>query len=135
VQMERLKALGTWLKQNGEAIYDTTPWVIAAAKSAEGDDLRFTRKGDDLYVTVLGSPKARAVTVKELANGAQGKVQPQLSGASLLGYDKPLTWATGVKITLPEKLPGDYAYVIKLAGYGGYVPGAVSLSARAEVTR
>ena len=36
------------------------------AKSAEGDDLRFTRKGDDLYVTVLGKPKAQTITLADV---------------------------------------------------------------------
>ena len=48
VQMERLKELGSWLKQNGEAIYDTVPWVRAVRKTAEASELRFMRKGSDL---------------------------------------------------------------------------------------
>ena len=38
----------------------------------------------------------------------------------MLGDPKPLLWKAdgdNLKITLPEKLPGDYAYVIKLAHY------------------
>jgi len=44
VQMTRLKALGAWLHQNGEAIYDTRPWTHAEGKTADGIEVRFTRK-------------------------------------------------------------------------------------------
>lgn len=124
VQMERLKALGAWLQQNGEAIYDTTPWTHAEAKSAEGDDLRFTRKGDDLYVIVLGKPKGKTVTlVGDLSSGALAKVQPQIDKTYVLGDPTPLVYSStesSFSITLPEHLPGDYAYVLKIPGYAPY---------------
>ncbi|MGD0547536.1 MAG: alpha-L-fucosidase, partial [Terracidiphilus sp.] len=113
VQMERLKALGAWLKQNGEAIYDTEPWTRATGKSAEGDDLRFTRKGDDLYVTVLGKPKAQTITIEGLP-AKQGVTITQLGSSDELGAKVQLE---NMRIVLRAPLKGDYAYSFKLAGY------------------
>jgi alpha-L-fucosidase len=113
VQMERLKALGAWLKQNGDAIYDTVPWERPVGKTAEGDDLRFTRKGSDLYATILGTPKTRTATIM----GVTARPGMQVT---MLGDAKALdTKQRGgdLQVTLPEHLPGQYAYVLKLAGY------------------
>ena len=113
VQMDRLEKLGAWLKQNGEAIFDTTPWTHAEAKSAEGDEVRYTRKGDDLYVTVLGKPKAQTITLTDVP-AKQGIAITQLGGAEELGAK---VQTGGMRIVLHAPLKGDYAYSFKLAGY------------------
>jgi hypothetical protein len=64
-----------------------------------------------LYVIVMGEPKQRSVTIKNLA-------PPPGSQVYVLGDSKPLPWAQrreGVQFTMPSRLPGRYAYVLKMS--------------------
>ncbi|HWG21724.1 MAG TPA: alpha-L-fucosidase [Terracidiphilus sp.] len=109
VQMERLKALGDWLRQNGDAIYNTVPWTRAVGKSVEGDDLRFTYQGH-LNVIVLGTPKAQTLTIEGVYPRPMVKVW-------MLGMKGQLKWkAAGdnLQVMLPDHLPGKYAYVLAI---------------------
>jgi len=59
------------------------------------------------------APKAHTVTIEDVP-------EHPLLEVYMLGDPKPLQWKAdgdNLKITLPDKLPGDYAYVIKLAHY------------------
>ncbi|MFN7956128.1 MAG: alpha-L-fucosidase [bacterium] len=51
LMQERLHDLGDWLAVNGEAIYGTRPW-----KQASEGSVRFTTRGNDLYIIALEWP-------------------------------------------------------------------------------
>jgi alpha-L-fucosidase len=109
VQMERLRALGTWLHQNGDAIYGTKPWTRAVGSSNEGIDVRFTQKNGDLNAILLGKPKQSEVTLI----GVAAKPGTPLH---MLGYAQPLKWSAdgkNMRVALPADLPGQYAYVLQ----------------------
>ena len=109
VQMERLRALGAWLHQNGEAIYGTQPWNRAVGASNEGIDVRFTQKKGELYAILLGTPKQPEVTLIGVA------ARPG-TALHLLGYAQPLKWSAdggNMRVALPASLPGKYAYVLQ----------------------
>src|ERR1700744_1008618 len=110
IQMDRLRALGAWMHQNGEAIYGTQPWTRAVGQSSEGIDVRFTQKNGDVFATLLGRPKSPSITLKDVA------LQPA-SQVTLLGSSAPLKWSqhgNDLQVDLPASLPGEYAYVLKL---------------------
>ena len=116
VQMDRLRALGAWLKQNGEAIYGTHPWTRANGETNQVDAagkpvaLRFTQKMGALYATLLGRPAAATVLLHNVKATAGTQV-------TLLGAAEPLKWtqrAEDLELQLPAALPGEYAWVVRL---------------------
>jgi alpha-L-fucosidase len=112
VQLARLKSLGAWLKINGDAIYGTKPWKRADGESVDGIRVRFTQKDSSVYATLLAKPKENTVTIKSLSPEPGTKI-------SLLGGTGPLDWSQqgdDIKVSLPSVLPGEHAYVLKIAG-------------------
>jgi alpha-L-fucosidase len=112
-QLAPLQALGKWLSQNGEGIFDTRPWKRPAQRLDEGTELRFTQKNKTLYVFFLSTPKNKRITILDcvLAKGAK---------VTLVGEKKEeLRWqrmGDKVQIELPEKLGYTTAFLVKISG-------------------
>ncbi len=112
--VERLAEMGDWMEVNGEAIYGSRLWT----HYEDGDMVRYTQVGDDIYAISLGWPGSQ-LTLHHVQPAAGSDIH-------LLGYDQPLSWsydtADGLTVTLPESLqdeaarPGKYAYSFKIRG-------------------
>ena len=116
LQLSRLRALGAWLKQNGDAIYGTHPWTRADGTTnqvdAKGEPvaLRFTQKPGQLFVTLMGKPANSTVLLHNVSAAAGSQV-------TMLGASAPLKWTqqgADLSVTLPSALPGNYAWVLRL---------------------
>jgi len=81
-----LLEVGKWLEINGDAIYGTSPWLIASEGPTNlgeasaigfnesnvvytGEDVRFTVKGDTIYATFLAWPGEKAIIQTLRAEG------------------------------------------------------------------
>lgn len=121
-QAERLLALGGWLDVHGEAIFGTRPWRhAAAAKSADGREVRFTCTAGALYALVLGASTPETLRIPGLrvaegariealgrrgalafANGAEGvEIDPPAPGSSAPAFALRVTPLSGAALYSP----------------------------------
>jgi alpha-L-fucosidase len=111
IQRSRLRALGAWLKINGEAIFDTRPWLRAEGATGDGTQVRFTRRGETLYAILLGTPPGEQIKLNGLS-------APAGAAVNLLGRAGALAWAQeegALAVTLPERLPDAPAHALRIA--------------------
>ena len=133
--------IGKWLRVNGEAIYGTRPWKIATEgplntfmyKADKGvvywdyrapnkkGEIRFTKKGDDLYVIFLDWSDEK-FSIRSLSKAMIPNAK--IESLELLGYEGDLEFtqaSDALEIQAPKQQPHDYAYAfkIKLSGEVG----------------
>ena len=109
VAYQRLKEIGSWMKTNGEAIYNSRMFTVFS----EGEKIRFTQSkdGKTRYVFLFDFPENK-ITLSKIPFSKKDKVQ-------LLGNNKQLSWNQtneGVEINLPAtlKTTTDHVWVLKI---------------------
>ncbi len=140
----RLLEIGKWIQINKEAIFNSTPWVIAEEGptkmtttgmfseheevSYTAEDLRFVTKNNALYVFSLGCPEEelliKSLIKPPLANSKakllenfQFVDESDIKSIHLLGNEGELKWSLsnkGLKILLPLNKPCEHAFTFKI---------------------
>lgn len=110
-QVERLRAMGDWLRINGDAIYGSRYW-----KEFEQADekLAFTVRGKNLFAIKLLEPKASFVI-----SGTAEWDASQVTSVRLLGSNAEVAYEVtpqGIRITPPSNRgESKYAWVFEIA--------------------
>lgn len=125
-----LREMADWMKVNGEAVFGTRPWTVygegptpfnhdAFRKNVRytPQDVRFTRKGDDIYAITLGVPTGQVVI--HALGSASPLVTREPTSITLVGSTEKIHWsrtADNLIISLPATLPCRSALCFKISG-------------------
>jgi len=132
-----LAEITDWMRVNSEGIYDTRPWKVFGTgpgsqthtagssfnenKKPElgSSDLRFTRKGNLLYVFFMGWPEGK-LTLKGLGSGGPYDIG-KFDRINLCGQEGNLEWnptGSDLEIALPGTPPCKYGYALRFTTSG-----------------
>lgn len=117
IMQQRLVDIGDWLSINGEAIYNTRPWLNNPIKASAqlNNKIYYTTRNSDLYVLCTEWPQT-PVTLDNIKATRKTKV-------SMLGVSEPVQVAYKKNrltiqppLATPAQVKGQYAYVFKVEG-------------------
>ncbi|HEY2812901.1 MAG TPA: alpha-L-fucosidase [Acidimicrobiales bacterium] len=124
VQVQRLLALGWWLRVNGDAIYGTRPWHTPRGTAGGGIDVCFTRSNDALHAIVLGTPSSSVVELPDV-EPADDAVVTQLGRSGNLSWRRA---GQGIEVDLSGRPPRGPAFTLRVSPAPPADPGPAAVS-------
>ncbi len=134
-----LEGMAAWMKTNAEGIFGSRPWKVygegpstveqpeagqfggardVRSKSYTIEDIRFTTRGDTLYVYLLAPQPTTQAIIKSLATNSPHTGGRKVKDVTILGGGR-LEWSQGeqgLSVKLPERLTSNEAVGLRIIG-------------------